>query len=128
MSDKLQDAIAAITTGDKTGAKKLLVQALTADPRNETAWLWMTQVVDTKQQRIDCLQNVLKINPANESAKTALAALRPEDPNRGTAQTRIQPAPEKQPFADQRERGTPTPRTGTTVPTLVTTPPKKEIK
>ena len=76
MPDKLQRAIAAIKAGDKETCKGLLIEALKEDRRNENAWLWMTQVVSTKDERIKCLQNVLKINPDNEKAKRGLAKLK----------------------------------------------------
>ena len=75
MPDKLQEAISAIKAGDKTTGKQLLIAILQSDQRNEYAWLWMTQVVDSDDERIKYLQNVLKINPNNESAKRGLSAL-----------------------------------------------------
>ena len=76
MSDKLQEAIAAITAGDKATGKQSLIEVLRADQRNEIAWLWMTKVVGSNDERIKCLENVLKINPNNETAKRGVALLR----------------------------------------------------
>jgi hypothetical protein len=73
MPDKLQQAITAIKSGDKETGKQLLIEILKVDRRNEVAWLWMTKVVDSQDERIKCLQNVLKINPDNEAAKRGLA-------------------------------------------------------
>lgn len=74
----LQDAIAAIRSGDKETARQLLLEITGSDPNNENAWLWMTQVVSSKDERIKYLQNVLRINPNNESAKRGLAQLQPQ--------------------------------------------------
>lgn len=90
MPDKLQQAIAAIKAGDKETGKQLLIEVLKEYRRNENAWLWMTQVVSTKDERIKCLQNVLKINPDNEKAKRGLAKL---------TQAETQPPPKLPPLS-----------------------------
>jgi hypothetical protein len=76
MSDNLQRAIAAIRSGDKAAGKRLLAQILQAEPGNQTAWLWMSAVVDTDEERAHCLERVLEINPHNETAQRGLEALR----------------------------------------------------
>ncbi len=73
--DLLQQAIAAARAGQKEEARRLLVQVLKANPRNETAWLWMSAVVETPAERIHCLKQVLAINPQNEMAHRGLRAL-----------------------------------------------------
>ncbi len=81
MDDLLQQAIAAARAGEKDHAKQLLVQALKANPRSETAWIWMSATVDKPSERVHCLKQVLAINPANELAikgLKALGALEPE--------------------------------------------------
>ncbi|MEM7034947.1 MAG: FG-GAP-like repeat-containing protein, partial [Chloroflexota bacterium] len=50
-------------------------EILEDDPKNEEAWLWMTQVVSSTDDRIKCLQNVLKINANHEIAQRELAKL-----------------------------------------------------
>jgi hypothetical protein len=76
MSDNLQRAIATIRAGDKATGKLLLAQVLQAEPGNQTAWLWMSAVVDTDEERVQCLERVLAINPNNETAKQGLEALK----------------------------------------------------
>ncbi len=81
MSDNLQRAIAAIKAGDKKTGQQLLAQVINADPQNEAAWLWMASALDDPQEKKECLQKVLQINPDNEMAKKALAAFeRPREP------------------------------------------------
>jgi hypothetical protein len=76
MTDYLQEAINAIKSGDKATGKRLLIdEVLKANPRNEQAWLWMSQVVEADEDRINYLRHVLKINPGNEAARRGLAAL-----------------------------------------------------
>ena len=72
MSSKLQQAITAIKGGNKEKGKQILVETLKADPNNENAWLWMTKVVDSDKQRLQCLEQVLRINPDNETAKRGI--------------------------------------------------------
>lgn len=72
----LQEAIAAIKAGDKTTGKQLLTELIKANPQNENAWLWMTNVVTSDAERTKCLERVLQINPNNEAAKKALATIR----------------------------------------------------
>ena len=77
MSKKLNQAISVIKNGDKQTGKCLLVEILKTEPRNENAWLWMTQVVGKKDEKVKCLEQVLKINPDNEIAKKGMARLKP---------------------------------------------------
>jgi Tfp pilus assembly protein PilF len=69
MSDSLHRAIAAIRSGDKETGQRLLAEVIRNDPRNETAWLWMSSVIDTDEHRRDCLERVLAFNPHNETAR-----------------------------------------------------------
>lgn len=76
MTDYLQEAINAIKSGDKTTGKCLLIdEVLKANPRNEQAWLWMTQVAEADEDRLNFLRHVLKINPGNDAARRGLTAL-----------------------------------------------------
>ena len=52
MSDKLQQAIVLIKSGDKQNGERLLAEVLKADPGNEAAWLWMSGVVANDEQRL----------------------------------------------------------------------------
>ncbi len=81
MSDNLKQAIAAIKAGDNETGHQLLMKVIKADPANEAAWLWMASTLDDPQEKKECLQKVLQINPDNEMAKKALAAFeRPREP------------------------------------------------
>ena len=84
MSDTLQQAITAIMLGDHAAGRQLLTQVLKNDPRNEDAWLWMSQVVSSPDEQIKCLQNVLKINPKNETARHKLGSLPRNRPHQTT--------------------------------------------
>lgn len=72
----LRGAREAAKSGEKDKARRLLEQVIEADPANETAWLWLSAVVDTKAEKIKCLETALKLNPTNQEAKMALGWLR----------------------------------------------------
>ncbi|HWQ13761.1 MAG TPA: tetratricopeptide repeat protein, partial [Roseiflexaceae bacterium] len=71
----IDQGAAALKAGDRARAQELLGQALRLDPRNERAWLWMSGVVTRDDQRRQCLERVLAINPQNEAARRGLANL-----------------------------------------------------
>jgi hypothetical protein len=58
--------------GDKAAAWSLFTQVVETDPHNEQAWLWLSGIVETPEDRQTCLENVLVSNPANASAARAL--------------------------------------------------------
>jgi hypothetical protein len=72
----LNRAIAAAKAGRNVEARQLLEAVLDTDERNERAWLWLSGVVDTNEERTICLENVLSINPDNQAARRGLAMLR----------------------------------------------------
>lgn len=84
MEDKLQQAIALIKLGDKKNGRRILAEILQADPKNETAWLWLSGIVTRDEERRYCLNQVLAANPDNTKAKTGLGWL---DQKSGQAQS-----------------------------------------
>jgi hypothetical protein len=76
IASTLNQAITAARAGRKAEARRLLETVLDADERNEQAWLWLSGVVESEEERIICLENVLVINPDNQVARKGLAALR----------------------------------------------------
>jgi tetratricopeptide (TPR) repeat protein len=68
----LQHGIAAARAGRKEEARQYLLQATDLDERNEQAWLWLSGVVESFEDRRVCLENVLAINPANPHARQGL--------------------------------------------------------
>lgn len=78
--DLLQRAIAAIKAGDPQFGRELIAQILKADRNNEQAWLWLTQTNISHEEKIKSLQNVLKLNPANQVAKDGLTRLQAAAP------------------------------------------------
>jgi hypothetical protein len=72
----LRVGIEAARAGEKDKARRLLEQVVKADQSKEKAWLWLSAVVDTTEERIRCLETALKLNPANQDTRMALEWLR----------------------------------------------------
>jgi CheY-like chemotaxis protein/Tfp pilus assembly protein PilF len=64
----LQAGIKEAQDGNRNEARQLLIQVTEADPRNETAWLWMASISEYPEELIIFLNNVLEINPNNARA------------------------------------------------------------
>jgi len=74
-SEVLQRAIQAARAGRKEEARDLLLEIVDADPQNEMAWMWLSGLVDSLEDRIIACENVLTINPANERVRDYLTEL-----------------------------------------------------
>ena len=72
----LTAGIAAALAGNRAEARELLLQVVQADENNAEAWLWLSQVVTTLEDREVCLSNVLALDPANEAAQHGLEEVR----------------------------------------------------
>jgi len=75
ISQLLKTAVQAAKAGEREKAHQLLLQIVEQDESNETAWLWLSGTVQTREDRQICLENVLAINPNNEIAKKGLQKL-----------------------------------------------------
>lgn len=75
-NELLQEGIQAAKSGQVDKAHRILKQVVEREPRNEMAWLWLSGVLETDEQRMACLENVLAINPHHEAARRGLQALR----------------------------------------------------
>ncbi|MFZ0546584.1 MAG: hypothetical protein WAM60_14150 [Candidatus Promineifilaceae bacterium] len=72
----LIEGIQAAQQGEKDRARTLLLRVIEQDEKNERAWLWLSGVVESDEDRRICLENVLAINPDNLPAQQGLAQLR----------------------------------------------------
>ncbi|NHZ72587.1 MAG: hypothetical protein GWP17_05850 [Aquificales bacterium] len=73
---RLKEATAVIRQGDKEAGKEMLLEILHDEPENDTAWVWMSAVMDTDELRLECLEEALKLNPDNQMAQRGIAKLR----------------------------------------------------
>ncbi|MDE3088137.1 MAG: signal peptidase I [Chloroflexota bacterium] len=71
----LNMAIEAMQKNDLPHARGLLRGYVSYYRRDEQGWLWLSRVVEQPEERIQCLQRVLAINPGNVAAQRELAAL-----------------------------------------------------
>jgi nitrate reductase NapE component len=75
MGVSLELAIAAVRAGRREEGRQLLNLLIQQNPNNDKAWLWMSSVVDTDEQRARCLYHVLAIDPTNQLARRGLQVL-----------------------------------------------------
>ena len=73
--DRLLDAIELVKADKRDEALPLLRNLIHDNSDFEDAWLWMSVAVDSLDQAIICLDNVLRINPDNANAAAALYRL-----------------------------------------------------
>jgi hypothetical protein len=76
MNVNLQNAIDALQAGQKGQAITALRQAIQAEPRNPTAWVWLARALDDPQKQEDCLQRALQLDPNHSFALSTQAELR----------------------------------------------------
>ena len=104
-----RQGIAAAKAGDGDRARELLQQAIRLDPRNEAAWVWMASLARDRRERLFCFQKLLQINPHNETALQALAAM-DVTPEQLLGAARPDPAPQASARGGQPQRaGVPIP-------------------
>jgi len=72
ITELLHQGIAAAKAGQNERARDLLLQVIDQDDSNEQAWLWLSSVVESLDDRRLCLQNVVAINPGNVYAQAGL--------------------------------------------------------
>src|SRR5215510_703211 len=75
MAASLELAISAIRSGRKEEGRQLLNLLIQQNPNNEMAWVWMSSVVETDEQRARCLYHALAINPSSQLARRGLQVL-----------------------------------------------------
>lgn len=85
----LREGIAAVKAGQKERAHELLIRVVARDEQNAQAWLWLSSVVESLEDRKVCLENVLEIDPNNAPARKGLDWVRQQMPQ----QPEMQAAP-----------------------------------
>ena len=74
--DRLMDAMELVKAERRAEARALLHDLIRDEPDFQDAWLWMSVAVDSLDQASICLDNVLRINPRNAAAASALYRIR----------------------------------------------------
>lgn len=93
-ADLFQQGVLALKAGNKDQAADLLIRVLQRDPNNEQAWLWLSGAVQSDDERRECLEHVLEINPHNQAAQRGLQKL-------GRSIASAAPLPDAQPSAPE---------------------------
>ncbi|MBK8137417.1 MAG: hypothetical protein IPK52_16650 [Chloroflexi bacterium] len=77
--ERLMDAIEHLKADRRGDARGVLRELIAENSDFEDAWLWMSLAVDSLDQSAVCLDNALRVNPANDRAAAALLRLRAGD-------------------------------------------------
>lgn len=76
MTSILHQAVELAQAGQREEARRLLWQYLQTSPDTEVAWLWLASVAADQTEYERALTEVLRINPANQQARTLLDQFR----------------------------------------------------
>ncbi|MFW5748498.1 MAG: tetratricopeptide repeat protein [Chloroflexota bacterium] len=76
VSAMVKEAIRAYRAGKVDEAQALLMRATELDDQNEHAWMWLSAVVESVEDKMVCMENVLIINPNNVDAQRGLELLK----------------------------------------------------
>ena len=71
----LQQAMSAVRAGHELTARDIFLEVVEINPRNETAWMWLTGLLDDLDDCIYACEQVLKINPKNVNVNQYLGQL-----------------------------------------------------
>jgi tetratricopeptide (TPR) repeat protein len=74
-SKTFHDAIEAIKNEEPDRAREILTRLLRSDKENPEYWLWLSSVVESRKEKIYCLQTVLKFDAGNPAALRGLRIL-----------------------------------------------------
>jgi len=69
---RLDQAIRLSQLGEKEQSRKILLQLIQDNVKNEYAWLWLVDVCDSEKERKAILSRGLKLNPESKLLKTAM--------------------------------------------------------
>jgi tetratricopeptide (TPR) repeat protein len=80
----LQQAVEATQNGEPARSREALLKLLEEDNREPLYWLLMSTAVESRDERIYCLQNVLFLDPENSAARHDLELLGADVPDLST--------------------------------------------
>jgi hypothetical protein len=79
----LMEAIAAARAGDRVRARTLLTRLLRSDSSVVDYWIWLSSVVESRREKIYCLESALKLDPTNRAILRGLVVLGARAPQEG---------------------------------------------
>lgn len=77
----MRQGIESVKRGKREEARDLFLSVLKVDGENEQAWLWLSSVVETNEDKQICLENVLVLYPGSLAAKRGLEKLNKWEPS-----------------------------------------------
>jgi hypothetical protein len=104
MTEEILRAEEAIKAGDTRSGFEILREFLADNPDSERAW-WVMSGLVPSDQRAHCLEQVLRVNPANQFAREALQKIQAKEQAAQPPQESTPPPAEEvpSPASDQRE-------------------------
>lgn len=99
MTSILHQAVELAQAGQREEARRLLWQYLQTSPDTEVAWLWLASVAADQIEYERALTEVLRINPANQQARTLLDQFRQQVARPAATPGMPQPATPPRPSA-----------------------------
>lgn len=79
MSHWVEEGIGYLHDGLREEGERALRIAIKEDPRDVTAWLWLSQAITSDAEKITCLLKVLELDPHNVVARQKLAAMQEQN-------------------------------------------------
>lgn len=73
--EQILHAVELAKAGQRYEARQIVTRILVAEKDNASAWLVMAQLVADREQAIDCLRQVMRLQPDNERVRARLAYL-----------------------------------------------------
>lgn len=77
-TDLYREAMQAYQANDRDRARDLLLEVVTITPDHEKSWLWLSDLLDDRSERITALQNALLLNPNRPQTRQRLDAIKQE--------------------------------------------------
>ncbi len=108
-TELVKQGISLFHGGDRGQAAKYFHQATRANPRNQAAWLWLAQCVDSDEDKRQCLEQAHSIDPKSKAGQRAQAEL-----DRLPSEPELPPLPPVPPASPGDAR----PNEGTVAPTV----------
>jgi len=75
------EALAAARAGNRVRARSLLTKLLKTDSSEVDYWIWMSSVVESRREKIYCLESALKLDPTNRAVLRGLTLMGARAPN-----------------------------------------------
>jgi len=104
----LKKAIQLNKTGKREEARKMLIDIVSEQPENLTAWLWLVDTMDSNHDRVTIIHQAEKFHPNHPQLKQALKQFETDQASDEQARSDIH-EPKLQSISTEPAQQTPTP-------------------